>query len=69
MGYPTIGVTESEMFVFKFIKENEGKPIPSPLPQTVHSLAQKGLVQKGEVLKSSGAVRCYLTPLGKICIC
>lgn len=65
----TIALTESEMFVFKFIKENEGKPIPFPLPQTIHSLTSKGLVKKGEFLKSSCAVRCYLTPLGKICIC
>ena len=65
----TIAVTDSEMFVFKFIKENEGKPIPMPLPSTIHSLERKGLVQKGEVLSCSGATRCYLTPFGKTCKC
>ena len=64
-----IAVTEPEMFVFKFIRENEGKAIPAPLPKTIISLSAKGLVKKGEYLPSSHAIRCYLTPLGKKCIC
>jgi DNA-binding HxlR family transcriptional regulator len=63
-----IAVTEREMFVFKFLRENDGKPIPAPLPDTIHSLSKKGLVRKGEYLQSMPGIRCYLTSLGKKCV-
>ena len=63
----SIMITEREYFAFDFIKNHDGKGIPSPLPSPVKSLADKGLVKLGERLIMDGKVRCYLTPLGKIC--
>lgn len=63
-----IVITERENFVFNFVRNNEGKGIPLPLPQTIRSLAKKGLVETGEFLPVSHQMRCWLTPLGKRCI-
>lgn len=63
-----IAVTEREMFVFKFIHDNNGKIIPAPLPPTIHSLSKKGLVRQGEYVQSMPGIRCYLTPLGEKCV-
>jgi len=61
-----ITVTEPEYFAFNFIGNNEGKGIPLPLPKTVLTLCQKGLVRKG-MAKGGDKQSCFLTPLGKAC--
>ena len=62
---PKIEVTDSEKFSFAFIKEHDGRGIPTPLPESVLSLIEKGLVKCGQHFESENKTQCFITDLGK----
>lgn len=54
-----IELTEKEHFALNFITSNNGKSIPTPLPEAVRSLIRMGLVKTG--CATTQGMKCFLT--------